>query len=99
MPSTKKAIAWAYRLLKSCGIAPVQCRQGLGSHGAVLRSSCLAAAVGCSSTYWRRTAFSVILAVEDDIEARRDALIDALGKRLHRASHTRHLFTIRWQMA
>lgn len=40
-----------------------------------------------------------IFAVEDEIEARRDALIDALEKRLHRASHTRHLFTIRWQVA
>ncbi len=37
-----------------------------------------------------------IFAVEDEIEARRDALIDALEKRLHRASHIRHLFTIRW---
>lgn len=40
-----------------------------------------------------------IFAVEDEIEARRDALIDVLEKRLHRASHTRHLFTIRWQVA
>lgn len=40
-----------------------------------------------------------IFAVEDEIEARRDALIDALEKRLHRASHTRHLFTIRWEVA
>ncbi|WP_422846328.1 SNF2-related protein [Acidovorax sp. M2(2025)] len=39
-----------------------------------------------------------IFAVEDEIEARRDALIDALEKRLHRASHTRHLFTIRWEV-
>ncbi len=40
-----------------------------------------------------------IFAVEDEIEARRDALIEALEKRLHRASHTRHLFTIRWEVA
>jgi hypothetical protein len=40
-----------------------------------------------------------IFAVEDEIEARRDALIAALEKRLHRASHTRHLFTIRWEVA
>ena len=37
-----------------------------------------------------------IFIVEDEIEARRDALIEALEKRLHRASRTQALFTIRW---
>lgn len=37
-----------------------------------------------------------IFAVEDEIEAKRDALIAALEKRLHRASRTQVLFTIRW---
>jgi hypothetical protein len=37
-----------------------------------------------------------IFTVEDEIEARRDALIDALEKRLHRASRTRNLFMVRW---
>ena len=37
-----------------------------------------------------------IFAVEDDIEARRDALIQALEKRLHQASQTQTLFTLRW---
>lgn len=37
-----------------------------------------------------------IFAVEDDIEARRDALIQALGKRLRQASQTRTLLTLRW---
>jgi hypothetical protein len=40
-----------------------------------------------------------IFAVEDEIEARRDALIAAVEKRLHRASHARHFFTIRWEVA
>ncbi|XQE68770.1 SNF2-related protein [Pseudomonas sp. P3C3] len=37
-----------------------------------------------------------IFSVEDEIEARRDALIEALEKRLHRASRTQTLFTVRW---
>ncbi len=37
-----------------------------------------------------------IFNVEDEIEARRDALIDALEKRLHRASRSHILFTVRW---
>lgn len=39
-----------------------------------------------------------IFTVEDEIEARRDALIEALEKRLHRASRTQTLFTIRWAL-
>ncbi len=39
-----------------------------------------------------------IFEVEDDIEAKRDALIAALEKRLHQASTTRELFTIRWSV-
>ena len=39
-----------------------------------------------------------IFEVEDDIEAKRDALIAALEKRLHQASNTRELFTIRWSV-
>lgn len=37
-----------------------------------------------------------IFTVEDEIEAKRDALIAALEKRLHQASRTQVLFTIRW---
>jgi hypothetical protein len=37
-----------------------------------------------------------IFAVEDEIDARRDALIVAFEKRLHRASRSQPLFTIRW---
>ena len=40
-----------------------------------------------------------IFAVEDEIEARRDALIEALEKRLHRASRTQALFTVRWAVS
>jgi hypothetical protein len=36
-----------------------------------------------------------IFAVEDEIEARRDALIAALQKRLHRASRNQCLFVVR----
>ena len=36
-----------------------------------------------------------IFAVEDEIEARRDALIAALQKRLHRASRIQSLFVVR----
>lgn len=39
-----------------------------------------------------------IFAVEDEIEARRDALIAALQKRLHRASRNQSLFVVRWRM-
>lgn len=37
-----------------------------------------------------------IFDVEDEIETRRDALIDALKQRLHRASRFEQLFVIRW---
>ena len=39
-----------------------------------------------------------IFAVEDEIEARRDALIAALQKRLHRASRNQSLFVVRWRV-
>lgn len=39
-----------------------------------------------------------IFDVEDAIAARRDALIDALQKRLNQSSHTVRLFRIRWQL-
>ena len=39
-----------------------------------------------------------IFAVEDEIEARRDALIAALQKRLHRASRNQSLFVMRWRV-
>lgn len=39
-----------------------------------------------------------IFEVEDDIEAKRDALIAALEKRLHQASNTRELFTMSWSV-
>ena len=39
-----------------------------------------------------------IFAVEDEIEARRDALIAALQKRLHRASRNQGLFVVRWSV-
>jgi hypothetical protein len=39
-----------------------------------------------------------IFAVEDEIEARRDALIAALQKRLHRASRNQRLFVLRWSV-
>lgn len=37
-----------------------------------------------------------IFDVEDEIEARRDTLIEALEKRMHQKSSTHHLFRIRW---
>lgn len=37
--------------------------------------------------------------VEDQIEARRDELIDALERQMHRKSSTQKLFTIRWRLA
>jgi predicted nucleic acid-binding Zn-ribbon protein len=40
-----------------------------------------------------------IFAVEDEIEERRDALIEALEKRLHRASRHHTLFTVRWSLS
>ncbi|MEY2633967.1 MAG: hypothetical protein RIR00_2621, partial [Pseudomonadota bacterium] len=40
-----------------------------------------------------------IFKVEDEIEARRDALIAALEKRMHKASHRHALFTVRWSVA
>ncbi len=39
-----------------------------------------------------------ILEVEDDIQAKHDALIATLEKRLHQASNFRELFTIRWSI-
>lgn len=36
--------------------------------------------------------------LQDEIEERRDALIDALEKRLHHASRNHTLFTIRWSL-
>ena len=39
-----------------------------------------------------------IFDVEDAIEARRDSLIEALEKQMHRRSSTHHLFRIRWQV-
>jgi len=40
-----------------------------------------------------------IFDVEDEIEARRDALIDALERQMHQGSTTHHLFRIRWRLA
>lgn len=40
-----------------------------------------------------------IFEVEDEIESRRDQLIDALEQRMHRQSSSHHLFTIRWRIA
>jgi hypothetical protein len=40
-----------------------------------------------------------IFQVEDEIEARRDALIAALEKRLHKASRRHALFSVRWSVA
>ncbi|WP_100640209.1 SNF2-related protein [Marinobacter salexigens] len=40
-----------------------------------------------------------IFDVEDEIEARRDALIDALERQMHQGSSTHHLFRIRWRLA
>ena len=39
-----------------------------------------------------------IFDVEDEIEAKRDELIDALEKQMHKTSTTHHLFTIRWHI-
>ena len=39
-----------------------------------------------------------IFAVEDEIEARRDALIAALQKRQHRASRHQSLFVVHWSV-
>lgn len=36
--------------------------------------------------------------VEDEITEKRDTLIEALEKRLHRKSKTDHLFTIFWKI-
>lgn len=40
-----------------------------------------------------------IFQVEDDIEAQRDKLIDALERRMHQRSSTHHLFRIRWRLS
>lgn len=40
-----------------------------------------------------------IFQVEDEIDSRRDQLIDALEQQLHRKSTSHHLFTIRWRLA
>lgn len=39
-----------------------------------------------------------IFDVEDEIEAKRDELIDALEKQMHKTSTTHHLFTVRWKV-
>ena len=39
-----------------------------------------------------------IFDVEDEIEARRDALIEALERRMHQKSTTYHLFRVRWHI-
>ncbi|WP_144779938.1 SNF2-related protein [Marinobacter maritimus] len=39
-----------------------------------------------------------IFDVEDEIEARRDALIDALERQMHQSSSSHHLFRIRWRL-
>jgi ERCC4-related helicase len=39
-----------------------------------------------------------IFDVEDEIEARRDALIDALERQIHQSSSSHHLFRIRWRL-
>lgn len=39
-----------------------------------------------------------IFEVEDEIEGRRDQLIEALERRMHQNSSTHHLFRIRWQL-
>lgn len=39
-----------------------------------------------------------IFDVEDEIESRRDALIEALERRMHQNSTTHHLFRIRWKL-
>ena len=40
-----------------------------------------------------------IFDVEDEIEARRDALIDALEKQMHQRSSSHQLFRVRWSLA
>lgn len=40
-----------------------------------------------------------IFDVEDEIEQRRDDLIEALERRMHQKSTTHHVFRIRWQLA
>lgn len=56
----------------------------------------------CSKTFARPKPSSAarqdIFAVEDEIEAQRDALIAALQKRLHRASRNQSLFTVCWSV-
>lgn len=37
-----------------------------------------------------------IFDIEDEIEAKRDELIEALEKQMHKTSTTHHLFTVRW---
>lgn len=44
------------------------------------------------------TNISQALKLKPEIEARRDALIEALEKRLHRASRAQTLFAIRWAL-
>lgn len=39
-----------------------------------------------------------IFEVEDEIEARRDKLIEALERRMKRETRTHHLFRIHWQL-
>lgn len=40
-----------------------------------------------------------IFEVEDEIEARRDQLIEALERRMHQHSSTHHIFRIRWRLS
>lgn len=50
-------------------------------------------------TRQQRRQRQALFAVEDRIEERRDAMIDALEQQMHRQSSTHHLFRIRWQLA
>ena len=52
----------------------------------------------CKTETEQRRQRQDIFAVEDEIEARRDALIAALQKRLHRASRNQSLFVVRWSV-
>lgn len=46
----------------------------------------------------RRRGYLYIFAMEDENEARRNALVAALQKRLHRASRNQSLFVVRWSV-
>lgn len=51
----------------------------------------------CKAETVHRRQRQEIFAVEDEIEAPRDALISALQQRLHRASRNHSLFVLRWR--